>query len=201
MSKKVLCNHSSVNQINAYSLYKFDLSYEIGYCDDCGNLVAAPLGVSDDGIREEWITITKLERRRETLTKGLASLLLKMRTIVFDKGENLIDMSADTKHFTHSQYASVQKLRYWGLVHWVPNEAGLKRKTGMWLITRNGAKWLKGEMTMPKHIWVQNNKVVQKEEEIVTFRDIIAGDNVPVWTSREDILYDLGQPEGQVPMF
>jgi len=47
--------------------------------------------------------------------------------------------------FKNAEYSNFGKLQHWGLIQRIPD------KEGKWVITKEGHKWLLGDITLPKY--------------------------------------------------
>lgn len=67
-----------------------------------------------------------------------------------------------------SQWA---ELLHWGLIDEAANEDPTKKSSGMWRITLKGIQFVKGEITLPKYIWLFNANFMGFDGEQI---DIVA---------------------------
>lgn len=134
-----------------------------------------------------------------SITKGMINALRKLIKAVRDKGENSIHLSDDTKgkpyELTHSEINNITRLRFHGLVAKVYEGSGesKKRKSGHWLVTRRAASFIKGEMTLPRAVWIFNDHIVDRgTEEQITIKQIL-GEAGNYWDTIDDINYREAQ--------
>ena len=98
------------------------------------------------------------------LTPGLVSILIKIIIGIQKKDQNCIHLQQDLD-LSHNEYANAQKLRYFALI------ARVKGKSGYWLITNYGGKFLRDEIGIPYRVTTCQNEIVQKSEEQRTIKD------------------------------
>ena len=91
------------------------------------------------------------------LTPGLVEILRKIINQVKVANINKVHLQKDLT-LTHSEFANLQKLRYWGLIAKC-KESGIKQP-GYWVVTRNGGSFLRNEMEMPKIVGTLDNRVI-----------------------------------------
>ena len=105
------------------------------------------------------------------LTSGLVSTLIHAIEWVHANNRNRF-------HYLHDLYGgqrtidrsygpanNFKKLRYWGLItHADKDEDGYPIHNGMWLITTNGGRFLRGELQEPKTIWTFRNKRIPERD-------------------------------------
>lgn len=122
---------------------------------------------------------------RHGISKGMVSALSKFKKAVLVKGENSVhtrrDMDGTDYELTKGEYANWTMLRYHGLVA-KDDDAG----KGYWLLTRRGNQWLKGEVAIPRYVFVLNNEVQGSGPELVSAREIVRAD-LPIWFEIEDL--------------
>lgn len=111
---------------------------------------------------------------RHTFSPLLASALRKFARGVGRKGQNEIhlrrDLIGDLK-LTTDELNNFTKLRFHALVALVNNPDG-KRKTGYWLLTRRGSRFLKGQESIPRWVTTKKNHVIDHALERITVRDL-----------------------------
>lgn len=110
------------------------------------------------------------------LTNGLVRVLIIFAREVWKKKANKLHLTKEA-NFTYNQACNFQKLRYFGLVARCTDETGGK-KTGSWLVTRNGGSFLRGELSMPKNVITRRRIVIEKSETLVTIKDFPDGSEV-----------------------
>lgn len=117
---------------------------------------------------------------RQGLTKGLVNILIKFRRAMLESEnpeKNRIHVRTEVG-FTKNEYNNFQKLRYFGLVAKCRKESG-ERDSGYWLLTRNGNRFVKGEIKMPKYVLTFRNKIIEKSEERIDILDAIQSEEYP----------------------
>lgn len=120
-----------------------------------------------------------------TLNANLVKILQKIYGAIVLKGENDIHLDKDTEgtdfELKYSQRSNVTILRFHGLVAKVRDENG-KQTAGHWLITRRGASFLKGNISIPVKVRTFDNHVTDHSPEMVSFRDVMkeAPQNLPI---------------------
>jgi hypothetical protein len=124
---------------------------------------------------------TKLSARWELLSKGLAETLAQFREAVISKGENKIHLQSDLR-LSKNQYNNFQKLRYHGLV-------AKTDISGVWLLTRRGNRFLRGEIEIPKGVLVSRNKIQAMRRDKIKLLDLCSSE--PYWFKKEDFTYEL----------
>ena len=105
------------------------------------------------------------KQHNHKLTPGLVGILVKMIESVKESGHNKVHLQKDLA-LTHSEFANLQKLRYWGLI--AKCKEGGERKKGYWVITRRGGEFLRNEKAMPKTVATLDNTIVGRSEDTVT---------------------------------
>ncbi len=93
-----------------------------------------------------------------------------MRTRVIQKGENKIHLQKDL-NLTKTEYNNFQKLRFHGLIARYKEDG--KNTAGCWLITKRGAEFLNGVISVPTRVKTFRNKVVEHDTDLVKVVDII----------------------------
>jgi len=107
---------------------------------------------------------------KHSLTPGLVIILTKFGEAVCLKGENKVHVQQDLR-LSNSEFGNYQKLRYFGLIAHYKNYLGL-REQGYWLLTRNGAKFLKNKLPMHRTVSTLNNEVVARDIAQVFISDV-----------------------------
>lgn len=107
---------------------------------------------------------------KHSLSLGLIIVLTKIGEAVKYKGDNKIHMQGDLA-LTNTEFGNYQKLRYWGLIAKYKDENGHHEK-GFWLLTRNGALFLKNQLSIHKSIKTQDNHVIERDIEEIKISDI-----------------------------
>jgi len=125
-----------------------------------------------------------------SLSQGLVNTLIKFRKEVLKKQKvqfNRIHIPKDVV-FSKNEYNNFQKLRYFGLVAKYRNENG-DREAGYWLLTRNGNRFCKGMIEMPKKVQTFRNKIVDKSELRVSVLDVLKSEELPYF--EQDFSFDI----------
>lgn len=117
---------------------------------------------------------TGRQTHKETLTKGKLEMLKQAANHVTATMQNDIPLSIFGAQI--SKYNNFQKLRYHGLIHHVRKNGQIVR--GRWLITRNGWAFLRGEIQLPKYVFVANNEITGRADQTISVRDVHYGSDV-----------------------
>lgn len=91
------------------------------------------------------------------------------------------------------------KLRYHGLVTPVREKETSRRIKGRWLITRNGWDFLRGNLSLPHFVLVQNNHIQSKSPALIGLKDIYYAEEYI--TTHFDYFDDDNKPVGNRPGF
>ena len=102
------------------------------------------------------------------LSPGLVEALRKFGLMVKQKGQNNLHIRRDLD-FDISENNNFQKLKYWGLI--AKYRVGGFHYAGWWVLTRNGASFLRNEMDMPKKVKTCENRLIEKGEQRVRITD------------------------------
>jgi hypothetical protein len=105
----------------------------------------------------------------ETLNRHKLNLLKRGAENVNQSGENLVDIGLFRDNI--NSYNNWQKLRYHGLI-------AKTGKRGEWVITSNGWKFLRGEISLPKYILVADNRIIEHAETRVEMQDLLTQEEV-----------------------
>lgn len=122
----------------------------------------------------------------QSLTPGLINILIKCYQCVSNKKDNVFTMNE--LKLTHSEYGNFQKLRFHALI--------AKRKVNgqivpkEWVITHRGGNFLKGEISVPSRVKTFRNRVIDRDENLVTIGDVMRSQ--PYWQVNFD--FDLFKP-------
>ena len=117
---------------------------------------------------------------KQGLTKGLVNILIKFKRAMLESQSpefNKLHAQRDV-NFTKNEYNNFQKLRYFGLVAKCKDKNGV-RESGYWLLTRNGNKFCKGEITMPKFVITFRNTILEKSDERIDVKKAIKSEEYP----------------------
>jgi len=99
---------------------------------------------------------------KRKLNSGMAAALCWL-VRVFDGG--WIDVPSDAPRFVlrTKEYGTV---RHWGLIEQRPNDDNpSKKESGLWMPTEEGIAFAKGQIRVPKHVYLYNNKPLQFSDE------------------------------------
>jgi hypothetical protein len=80
---------------------------------------------------------------------------------------------------TNSEFANMQKLAYFGLA--------VRIGRGKWLLTRDGADFLRGHASMSETVFTRMGEVVDRSEKRVFIKDVIPGWQWPEEYAREAV--------------
>lgn len=141
---------------------------------------------------EEAIKILGLKQYKVHLTEGIIRALIKFRMAVNYHKKNKIHLLKDMKTYefelTPHEWNNFSRLRFHGLVAKYKEEG--KHVAGYWLLTRRGADFLNGEISIPATVTIFQNKVVYRSERVITVKDVIKDDSVPYFEKINDIEYE-----------
>lgn len=105
---------------------------------------------------------------KETMNTHKLEMLKEAKRLVLSNGTNEIRLN-DLRHDINL-YNNFQKLRYHALI--------FKIRRGAWGITSHGWEFMRGEKSIPKYVWVENNKIQAHSQELVNVRDLNFGEPV-----------------------
>jgi len=131
-----------------------------------------------------------MKKHWHSLTPGLIKTLVKFRKEVLNKRLaqfNRVNPARDMNLSTN-EYNNFQKLRYFGLVAKCKTDSG-EHESGYWLLTRNGNKFCKGLIQMPKKVQTFRNRLVDKSSERVDVKDVLKSETLPYF--EKDFDFDL----------
>lgn len=94
-----------------------------------------------------------------TMAQGLLKLYKKPRVAIHIK-----ELGISTSGGAFAQ------LSKWGLIASEKNYDKTKRTSGEWYITDKGERFVRGEIRVPKKIYIFNNKVRRESNELIDFR-------------------------------
>jgi len=116
----------------------------------------------------------KKEVATHSLTTGLVRDLIIFAKRAKEKGENKVHITKELD-FSINQWCNFQKLRYFGLVAKWEAEDGNK-KTGFWVLTRNGLDFLQGKLSVHKKVSATKKGITERSEEMVCIDDFPQSD-------------------------
>jgi len=102
------------------------------------------------------------------------SLLLKIWQGVIEAGQNKINLK--NLDLTYGQRSKITQLRFHALVAKAKNEEG-RHILATWLITKRGADFLHGRISIPKYVLTFQNEVIDHAEELISRADFRALEN------------------------
>lgn len=94
-----------------------------------------------------------------------------------------------------SHYNNFQKLRYHGLIAKAKVDGQLVRNE--WVITRNGFRFLRGKINLPKFVTIKNNHVEVRSDVMVSLTDVWRG--APYLETTFEYFDDDNNPVGLRP--
>lgn len=112
----------------------------------------------------------KLYRRRIHKTVALSLMrLYKMR---------------GAEHYVHvkkfmgdvSGTGDIAKAAYWGLIEPMKNHAAHKRTSGMWMLTKMGVEFVRGEIAIRKFALIYNSRCIDLVGPMIYLKDCIGAD-------------------------
>lgn len=132
--------------------------------------------------------------RKETLSLGLVESLKLMHAAVKSKKRNEFSFDHDVK-WDYTRIANFQKLRYHGLIHHVKNFDG-SIKSGYWLITTTGLEFLKNKKSIPKNVYVNENRIIAYGATQVRVSDFYS-EFYPeeYWQKHFSLPFELNRPQ------
>jgi hypothetical protein len=122
----------------------------------------------------------KLMARWERLSPLLVRCLVSLYIRVHEKGLNNVSISKEL-HLSKTEYNNFQKLRFHAMI------AHVKDHPGNWLITKRGAQFLSGTISVPLKVKIFRNHIQEHSHEMVSLTDVIA--DQPYLDIREDFEY------------
>ena len=134
-----------------------------------------------------------LEQRAHRLSKGLVKTLVLFKISVCELDRNEIHLRNDMS-LSKNQYNNFQKLRYHGLVAKCYEKDTKLRKSGYWLLTRRGNRFLKHNLAVPVRVSTFRNKIVERDEKCLTINEILTDSSLPVWDNIEKYGSNLSYP-------
>lgn len=133
----------------------------------------------------------RLRKYKVSLSRGIINTLIKFRQAVIAKDENKIhlleDMQGRDYQLTRHEWNNFSRLRFHGLV--AKYKENGQHVSGYWLLTKRGADFLNGKITIPHSVEVFRNRVVSHSEHKVNIRDAVIDIAVPYFEDRSTIEY------------
>ncbi|MBU1864283.1 MAG: hypothetical protein KKH94_11510 [Candidatus Omnitrophica bacterium] len=111
---------------------------------------------------------------KHSLTPGLVEALTKFGEVVALRHENKVHLLRDLRSKEEDNFSlrtNAQKLRYFGLIAHYKNALGFYEK-GYWLLTKNGAKFLKNKLPIHRTVSTLNNEVIARDIAQVFISDV-----------------------------
>ena len=105
------------------------------------------------------------------ISKGNIGALIKLRQGIGRLNKNDVHIAQDIE-LTYSERANFSTLRQHGLVAHVKDDDG-NRVSGRWLLTKRGAEFLRGEISIPQRVATMNNRVIDHDTVHVTITDVM----------------------------
>lgn len=135
------------------------------------------------------------QARKETLSRIKVEILMSAGRLVAERMSNrfkLKDVEACTEP---SHYNNFQKLRYHGLIAKAKVDGQLVRNE--WVITRNGFRFLRGVISLPKYVLIKQNHVVERSDLLVNLTEVWRG--APYLETSFEYFDDYNNPVGIRP--
>lgn len=63
------------------------------------------------------------------------------------------------------------KLKYWGILEQKPNKDTKKKASGYWKLTQKGIDFVQGRISVPKYVYLFDDRALRFSKEEVTFKD------------------------------
>lgn len=124
------------------------------------------------------------------------SALQKFYNTVLEKNENCVhlqvDMDGTDNELGRSERSNWTMLRFHGLVAKYRQDDGSQLR-GYWLLTKRGAEFLKGELSIPRSVEVYRNKVVGHSEDVVNVNEVLG--SIPYVHTKSDIQFEAPSDE------
>lgn len=136
------------------------------------------------------------QARKESLSKIKVEILMSAGQVVADTMVNrfkLKDVPACMAEPSH--YNNFQKLRYHGLVAKAKSDG--QPVLNEWVITRNGFRFLRGRVSLPKYVKIKSNHVVERSDTLVSLTDVWRG--APYLETQFEYFDDDGNAVGLRP--
>lgn len=111
--------------------------------------------------------------RKERLTRGLMVTFYKFCHQMHASKKNALHLQ-DEVNLNKNEYNNFQKLRYHGLVQ--------SSDAGYWSLTETGKQFINGEVSLPRTVFVKNNRVINTGSDLVFFKNFFTGpEGEPYW--------------------
>lgn len=135
------------------------------------------------------------EARKETLSKIKVEILMSAGELVAGTMVNRFKLKQVDACTEPSHYNNFQKLRYHGLIAKVKKDG--QPVLNEWCITRNGFRFLRGKIDLPKYVLIKQNHVVERAKEMVNLTKVWQG--APYLETSFEYFDDDGEPVGVRP--
>ena len=122
----------------------------------------------------------KVFEHSHSLSKGLVNTLIQVKKFVALTQKNKVHPIKDLL-LSNYEYNNMQKLRYFGLIAHYTNPETKKMESGYWLLTRNGNKFLNGNLDMPMRVKTMKNKISGKSKERIFLSNVLTSEDIPYW--------------------
>lgn len=124
------------------------------------------------------------------LTAGHGFALLKIYRAVIEKGENKINVPKEVK-MDKVEYTVYQKLHMHALTAKVKENGQTKK--GWYLITKRGADFIRGEISVPEAVQSFRNRIVGHSQNYITITDLLH--QTPYWGDYNNMQYEIAENE------
>lgn len=149
---------------------------DVEFCDNCGQRLP--------------------QARKETLSKIKVVILMSAGQLVAERMSNRFKLKEVAACVEPSHYNNFQKLRYHGLIAKLKIDGQPVRNE--WCITRNGFRFLRGRIALPKYVLIKENHVVERSDILLTLTDVWRG--APYLENSFEYFDDDNNPVGLRPV-
>lgn len=140
------------------------------------------------------------DAHKESIDKRKLMMLKAAAQWVIDNNKNEFKKKdLDLIRFGQSAYGNFGALRYHALIAKVKDKKTNKPIKGLWLVTRQGWAFLRGEYDPPKFVLVRNNKIVpdSHSRQTINVRHVYYGSDII--TTTFEYFDEDGKPIGWRP--
>lgn len=137
--------------------------------------------------------IVKVNKFWHKITPGLVHTLVKVYKRVVEKNQNIVHMNE--LELDHSEYGNFQKLRFHALIAKLRKDGQTVHRS--WVITKRGAKFLRGERAIPGRVRTLLNRVIEHGDVQVKLIDVMRNDTL--WETYEDFASQIPMVEFSDP--
>lgn len=130
-----------------------------------------------------------LSKSEHTLTKGMIDGLIKFADACLTLNVRVVNPRTGLPpqyRLTINEMTNWTKLRFFGLV--AKYKVDGIHKEGKWVVTRNGWKFLKGDLQVPRYIKTFRNTIIEKSVEQISIVDI--NGFKPIFPSKGDFFFE-----------